>query len=371
VTIPHFAGRKFPTPEDHEWVPLASDASLKLPHSREGEKPPRLVTPLLTGDFVARIRAILGSALSEGTAAMANFDARRLAWALTLGLTLLYLAFLRPGIYSIDGNSMLAVAESVVTRHDLTVPAGLGVGMIGRGGQLYSSWYPLQSILALPLVAAAFFVSRFSHAPFQVLATAFASVLAPIFTAITAGLVLLIALQLGSTAKGARRAGLCYGLGSVALVYTRTFYAEPLLALLVTSAIYMTFSNSRRNIFFAAALAGLAVLTKPTGVFLGPALSLYLLLKKIPFRLSVLPVLGGCAGLCVYAVYNVVRFGHPLTFSPPFAFALSNPKSRRNRAAAQYSVLAQQQQFVSGMRCMFMVSGAFSGSAPVIWTSWR
>jgi hypothetical protein len=176
---------------------------------------------------IARILAFKRQPIDGGnSSAMLAPDVRKLVWALTLALGLFYLAFLRPGIYSIDGNSMLAVAESVVTRHDLTVPAGFGFGMAGRDGRLYSSWYPLQSVLALPLVVAALLVSRVSHAPFHVLSTAFVSILPPIFTAATAGLVFLIALRLGATVKGARRAALCYGLGTVALAYTRTFYAE-------------------------------------------------------------------------------------------------------------------------------------------------
>jgi hypothetical protein len=81
---------------------------------------------------------------------MNNSSVRRLAWRLALGTGLIYLAFLPPGIYSIDGNSMLAVAESIVTRHNLTVPTGLGIP--GRDGQTYSSWYPLQSLLSVPAV---------------------------------------------------------------------------------------------------------------------------------------------------------------------------------------------------------------------------
>ena len=239
---------------------------------------------------------------------------------LAIACAIFYLAFLRPGIYSVDGNSMLFVAESVVTHHNVTVPGGVP----GRDGRLYSAWYPLQSILSLPLVAAAVLVSRISHAPFHLLSTAFVTILPPIFTAVTVRLVLLIAVQLGSTIKGARRAALCFALGTIALVYTRTFYAEPLLAMLITGAIYLVFSGSRRNIWFAAVLAALAVLAKPTGLFVGLALSLYLLLKKTPLRFSVLPELGSCLGMGFYAIYNEARFGSPLTFGQPWAFAISN-----------------------------------------------
>jgi hypothetical protein len=74
---------------------------------------------------------------------------------LFFGTWLVYLAFLSPGIYSIDGSSMLAVADSLVTHHDVTVPVGLG--MKGQDGNSYSRWYLLQSLLAAPVVALASF----------------------------------------------------------------------------------------------------------------------------------------------------------------------------------------------------------------------
>lgn len=154
-------------------------------------------------------------------------DARRLACQLGFAAALLYLAFLPPGIYSDDGNSMLGVAESIVMRHNLTVAAGLGIP--GRGGQIYSVYYPLQSLLAVPFVSAAALAARLLHAPFHFMAAAFAGVLPALYTAATVGLVAIVALQLGSTRRGARRCALCYALGTVAMVYARTFYAEPLL----------------------------------------------------------------------------------------------------------------------------------------------
>src|SRR5215472_6438455 len=51
----------------------------------------------------------------------AGQDTRRLAWRLTFAFALFYLAFLPPGIYSVDGNSMLGVAESLVLRHSIAL----------------------------------------------------------------------------------------------------------------------------------------------------------------------------------------------------------------------------------------------------------
>jgi hypothetical protein len=248
-------------------------------------------------------------------------DARRLAYQLGFAAALLYLAFLPPGIYSDDGNSMLGVAESMVTRHDLTVTPGLGIP--GRGGQIYSIYYPLQSLLAVPFVGAAALAARLFHAPFHFMAAAFAGVLPALYTAATVALVAVMALQLGSTRRGARRGAFCFALGTVAMVYARTFYAEPLLSLLVTAALCLALTGASRKIFFAALLALLAVLAKPAGILLGPPLSLYLFLKKTPARLSILPAVGSVFGLLFYFLYNILRFGNPLYFGPPWAFSLS------------------------------------------------
>jgi len=248
-------------------------------------------------------------------------DARRLACKLGFAAALLYLAFLPPGIYSDDGNSMLGVAESIVTRHNLTVTAGLGIP--GRNGQIYSIYYPLQSLLAVPFVGAAAVAARLLHAPLHFVAAAFAGVLPAVYTAATVALVAVMALQLGSTMRGARRSALCFALGTVAMVYARTFYAEPLLSLLVAGAVCSTLTRSSRKIFVATLLTLLAVLAKPTGILLGPPLSLYLFLKKTPARLSILPAVGSVLGLLIYFLYNMVRFGNPLYFGPPWSFSLS------------------------------------------------
>jgi hypothetical protein len=252
---------------------------------------------------------------------MNDSNAQRLAWGLALGTGLIYLAFLPPGIYSIDGNSILAVAESIVTRHDLTVPAGLGIP--GRNGQIYSSWYPLQSMLAVPFVMTASLATRLLHAPLHFVAAALVGAMPALFTAITVALVALISLQLGSTLQAARRVSLCFAAGTIAMVYARTFYADPLLSLLVAAGIYFVFARSNRTILLASLVALLAVLAKPTGIILAPALSGYLLLKKTPARLALAPALGGGLGLLLYFAYNFFRFANPLTFGQPWVFSFS------------------------------------------------
>ena len=262
--------------------------------------------------------------VSSETPPAANLSgARRLAWALGLGFFLIYLAFLAPGIYSLDGNSILNVAESIVARHDLTVAPGLGIP--GRGGRIYSSWYPLQSFLAVPFVAVAVPISKTVHVPLHFVAAVFALLLPVVFTAATVSLVVLIGLQLGGSLRAARRAALCFALGTIALVYHRTFYAEPLLMLLTAASLYFALAQTRRTLLFASVCTLLAVLAKPTGVLVGPIVSAYLLAKQtLPLRFRLGPGLAAALGLLLYFLYNWVRFANPFIFGQPYAFSFAS-----------------------------------------------
>src|SRR5713101_509621 len=240
---------------------------------------------------------------------------------LTLAFGLIYLAFLPPGIYSLDGNGMLAVAESLVAHHSWAVPAELGFP--GRDGQFFSKWYPLLSILAVPFVAIATQAAHILRLPVHYLAAILSLTLPVAFTAATATLVLLISLRVGSSTKGAILAALSYAFGTIALAYARTFYAEPMLALLTAGAIYAALGESPPQVAYAGICSTLAVLAKPTGVLVGPLIALYLLAKGRSWRLSAIPALGSFAGLAVYCVYNYKRFGHPLTFGQPWSFAIT------------------------------------------------
>jgi hypothetical protein len=241
---------------------------------------------------------------------------------ITLGLTLIFVALLPPGIYSVDGNAMLAVAESLVTHHDFTVPSELGVP--GVGGRIYSHWYPLLSVLAVPFVYAALIASRLTGLPFHYLAAVFSLVLVGALTAATSGVVALLTQRMGGSAKGAWLAAVSYCIGTVALAYGRTFYAESLLAFLTVSALYFTFGLSRSDVLLGAAFAGLALLAKPAGVLVGPVLAGYLLIKRVPILRSILPLTGTAIGFLLYGAFNVIRFGHPFDFGIKSEFQLSH-----------------------------------------------
>jgi hypothetical protein len=233
-----------------------------------------------------------------------------LAW----GVFLIYLAFLPPGVYSIDGNSMLAVADSLVVRHNMTVTAELGT--IGRNGQSYSNWYPLQSFLAIPFVYLGVLSSHAFHLPTHYVEALFALILPALETAGTVPFVYLIAESVGSAPLGAWLAAVAYAFGTIAMVTARDFFADPLIAFLIAGSLYFVFED---NIPLAAALSGLAVLAKPTGILVGLILSVYLLMKR-PSWQSVIPAIGSGIGLACYCAYNFYRFGNLFTFGHSWSY---------------------------------------------------
>jgi hypothetical protein len=234
------------------------------------------------------------------------------------GICLVYLAFFPAVIYSMDGNSMIAVSESLVTGHGFAVPVA-GLGVIGRHGVYYSRWYPLLSILALPLVGIAIFASHHLGLPQHYVAALFAVILSPILTAVSALMVVLLARRLGATTRGAILAALGFAFGTIAPVYSRLFFADPLLALLTVTGIYFALVDQWRG---AIAAALLAVLAKPTGIILGPCLGSYLLCKRQPARRWIAPWGGTAVGVLIYLAYNWARFAKPFDFGQPETFAL-------------------------------------------------
>lgn len=232
--------------------------------------------------------------------------------ALGIGVGLIYLAFLPPGIFGPDGNGMVALAESLVTKHNFTVPPSLG--NLGRDGYYYSKWYPLLPILAVPFVAVGLALGHLLGLPGHYVAAVCASILPILFTAGTTTFVALLALRLGSDRKSAYLAALSFAFGTIALVYVRGFFAEPLLALLIIASLYFVLGSAKWEIITASVLAGLAVMAKPLGVVVGPILSAYLLFRRFPFAIVRLPLIGTGIFAMLYGIYNYAQFGNPLSF---------------------------------------------------------
>src|SRR5262249_43129358 len=124
----------------------------------------------------------------------------------------------------------------------------------------------------------------------------------------------------GANLRGALLASLAFAFGTIEMIYSREFFADPLLALITIAGIYFALSESSGA---AAVAAMLAVTAKPTGIVPGPCLSGYLLCRRSSAAKWRAPLGGGAAGLLIYLVYNWSRFGNPLDFGQRGDFALN------------------------------------------------
>ena len=241
---------------------------------------------------------------------------------LVVGIGLIYFAFLSPLPHEVDGNSMVAVAESLAEHGTVQLPpdACSGCGIRGRGGRMYSIWYPLLSVVAVPFVWLGLAVSRALHMPPRFVCGAFAMLLSPLLVTADVFMTGLLALKLGASRRGAALAMVAFAFGTIAFSQARQFFAEPLMALLTSSAIYFALDRSDLR---GGAMCALAPLAKPTCVVLGPLLSLYAFVSGRAPRDILIPLVGSGIGAIAFLAYNLLRFGSVFFFGQQ-GFSLSH-----------------------------------------------
>ncbi|MBT9313639.1 hypothetical protein [Leptothoe kymatousa] len=230
------------------------------------------------------------------------------AIALFLAVCLIYLAFLKPGIWGLDGTDMLHMSRSLIEKGNFSIPEGAG-GIQGPDGQFYSIRYPLLPVMATPFVWVGLTVGNALNLPLQYTAGTCGLVLNILLTAATAVLVYGLTLRLGGQRRGAFVAALGYAFGTTALVYAREFFAEPLLGFIITLCLYVAFGTTRWEHWCTGLLAALAIAAKPAGILLGPIVAFYFLLKRYSWERVLAPCIGTVVGVGLYLAYNYVRFG--------------------------------------------------------------
>jgi len=288
----------------------------------------------------------------------------RLPLAIFLLLTGVYLLTMSGHTYSADEETMLAVTRGLLASGTVAVvvedDAPVSALRPGRDGGRYSPYGVLPSLLALPLQAlgglaaplgagAADYASRFA-----------VTALNASLTAATAALLAAWALRLlnverraqsveQNAARGATlwagALGLIYGLSTFAWPYARTFFSEPLAALLIMLAaerahkanverraqsVERENSTARRALFISGLACGLLLTTRIAAGVALPVIGLYVLwgcwqsrpgdgmgrstfyaLRSALYALrSTLPwLLGLLPGIALLGWYNLARFG--------------------------------------------------------------
>ncbi len=216
----------------------------------------------------------------------------RLPMAVFLILSGFYLLTMSGHTYSSDEETMLAVTRGLIERGDVAVVVedGAPVSALrpGRDGRVYSPYGVLLSLLAIPLhllgtlIAPsglqADYASRFAT-----------TMLNCLLTAATCAILVQWTRRLGATDGWALMLALLYGLATFAWTYARTFFSEPLAALLILGATERAWSAFRVNspgaqqktLFVSGLLAGLLPATRIAAAIALPVIGLYVLWETL------------------------------------------------------------------------------------------
>lgn len=161
--------------------------------------------------------------------------------ALACGLAAFYLLTMSGHIYASDEETLYYISEGLVEGRGLTVsPLVALVNRVpGRDGQLYSQYPVGQSVAAVPLYLAGKAVAAFAPPEARVFVTRlYVLTFNCWITVLLCVLMARTALLFGTGLRTATALALLLGLTTLHWVYARTFFAEPLTALLTLLSLY-------------------------------------------------------------------------------------------------------------------------------------
>lgn len=251
--------------------------------------------------------------------------ARRAGAALFLLLLGWYVLTMSGHTYASDEETVLAAGQSLLATGSFAISPDEQFLMnvnTGADGLRYSRYGPLQSVLAVPFIAAGNALALATPGYGELTLRLVVLLLPAIVAAATAWLVLAWVVEMGFSARIAVLVGLLFGLTSLAWPHSRTFFGEPLATFFLALCGY----GLRREARLWWAIGGLAAVgalaTKiQTGLAL-PALALYALAvcwrgdarafgRALLGRLA-FGALGLALPLALLLLYNAQLFGSAL-----------------------------------------------------------
>ncbi len=258
--------------------------------------------------------------------------ASRTQWHLLGFLLALYALLAGLRVDTDDGELVYQVARSIMLRGDYNIPAPEGghsyYGAWGADGRYYSPTGLGASLSMLPFYGFGALIGRVTgwatHGYVTRATVALRNIVAG---ALTGWALLHLARRLGYSERAAVFGSLASVLATPFVVYTKTTFSEPLLALLLTLAMAAVIEPTRQAQSGAAHCAvlwrwlsagsalGFAFLVKPIAITVVPAFSAYALLRhRDTRRWSALGALALPLGIGIGATgwYNALRFGSVL-----------------------------------------------------------
>lgn len=208
----------------------------------------------------------------------------------------------------LDGNSMLAVAQSIVHDGSFAVPPELGVR--GDDGMHYSKYGLLLPLLSVLPVLLAQPIGVLTGRVDLVEAAGAASIM-PLVAGALAAALFLLGRRLGAPRPAAALVGAGIVLGTYLLPYGRDFFTEPLVALGLVVMVERALAGREQQ---AALALAAAVLARPQSAAFAPLLLGFLALRGADLRALARTIPPLAIAAMVTVAYNVLRFGDPLEF---------------------------------------------------------
>lgn len=254
-----------------------------------------------------------------------------------------YLLTFSGRLHSIDEHSMLAVTESLAKTGGVRTDQNLWhvdfafpSDTFGVDGHFYSKKGPATSLVALPFYWLGIRLGGVAPGHAAILSTL-------VVSALTGAALVLLVGRLGfGTGRGVLVA-LAWGLTTMAWPYARYFFSEPTAALFLVLAWLWLVPDQRvaeRRLPGPGSLAlsglalGIAATTRVPYLAALPVFGLYLVgqrmplappdLRRAPWRAGLVWAVGIAVPLVAYGLYNLARFGNPLSagFVPEERFSL-------------------------------------------------
>lgn len=225
-------------------------------------------------------------------------------------------------ILTADGLVKLEVTQSIIEKGDFSVSKNNGI--LGIDGKYYTNFDVGFSLFLIPfyLIGKLIGLSLFSNFPIRFSTKFVCSMLNPIVTALTCCLIFIFGNGLGYNPRRACFLSVLYGIGTMAWAYTKIFYAEPLVALLLLTSAYALFiyQENKRLLWltWSSIFLGMAIMTRIISCIVIPIMLLYILMcflmdKKRNGKRVIVELISFCLILGFFLIlvglYNKIRFG--------------------------------------------------------------
>lgn len=288
--------------------------------------------PCESGGSVHRVRA-------ETTIVMSTTNDRKIARSLTLVVFVLFLLIASLRIGSGDGETIYQVTKSIIEGHGCAIPApspdavvvdswgepissehlngGGPYGAWGVDGRYYAQYGLGQSLIAVPLYVLGWGLQSITGWGTEGFVTrAAVTLISPLSLALMAGVMFRLARHLGYRQDVSVLTALIVCLATPLVVYSKTFFSEPLVSYLLSAAVLAAVRadcNCTRNWMVCGCALASAMMVKPVVAAVVPVFALFAFWSG-RFRWASLlgvslPVLIAIAGV---ASFNWIRFGSPL-----------------------------------------------------------